>query len=408
MDPVSERVRAQYEQFPYPHHPVDERAPFVMAASYELAQYARTRRLAPHGGKRALIAGCGTGFELHATAAINPDFGEVIGVDFSEASLAVARERLQHHGIGNARAQWANLMDGSTLPDGPFDYIGSHGVLHHLADPAVGLRVLADRLAPGGVMAVMLYNGAGRWPLYQVRKALAAMGLDAMPQAEALPILKAMIKAAQPGTLLHMVTRGTVNDDYYAHDANLVDNLLHPQDLPFMIRDVPPWLAAAGLEFLEMADEARWRLGAIVDARCAPFYQRLRGLSGLEQLVVVEGLNPLANTEMIFWACKAGAVEATWAFDESFFASSQWALSPPFARYATIASNGAGRIVDWPLFYPNGQAFWPGDWQQRMLDRLRQAPLSGAEILAAVAAPLKSDVLKWFQLWENDRVVLRV
>ncbi len=408
LDPVSARVKAQYERFPYPHHPVEERAPFAMAAAFELAQYARVRHLIPHQGKRALVAGCGTGYELHATAAINPDFSEVIGVDFSEASLAVARKRLEFHGMKHARVAWANLLDGATLPDGPFDYIGSHGVLHHLADPAVGLQHLADRLAPGGVMAIMLYNGAGRWPLYQVRKGFAAMGLDAVPPEEALPILKAMIKAAQPGTLLHMVTHGAVNDDYYSHDANLVDNLLHPQDLPFMIKDVPPWLEAAGLEFLEMADESRWRLLPIVDPRCSEFYGRLGTVTGLDQLAIVEAMHPFGNTEMIFWACRKGEIEARWDFDKFGFVNGRWTLCPLFQRYGTVAPNGPNRSIDWPLFYPTGQAFWPFDWQQRVLDELSGQALSGHEILSMLPPALEAAAMKWFASWERDRVVLRL
>lgn len=415
MDEVSAKVKAQYERFPYPHHPVD--APvegLAMAASFELAQYARTRRLVPHAGKRALIAGCGTGFELHATAVINPDFGEVVGVDFSEASLAVARQRIAHHGLTTCRVQAGDLMDATTLPAGPFDYIGSHGVLHHLADPLVGLKNVAALLAPGGVMAIMLYNSAGRWPLYQVRKGLKAMGLDALPQAEALPVLKAMIRSAEPDTLLHLVTRGPVNDDYYAHDANLVDNLLHPQDVPFSVRDVPPWLAGAGLEFLEMADEARWRLLPIVDPRCGEFYSRVKDLDGVDQLAVIEALHPLANTEMIFWAARRGEADARWDFDKFTFISARWTLCPTFARFAHVGDRAAMgndqalKLVDWPLFFPTGQAVWPADWQHALLERLGAGGLSGHEILSALPAQVEAEVLKWFASWERDRVVLRI
>src|ERR1700729_3266993 len=44
-----------------------------------------------------------------------------------------------------------------SMPIGEFDYIDCTGVLHHLPDPAAGMRALASVLEPDGGMGVMLY-----------------------------------------------------------------------------------------------------------------------------------------------------------------------------------------------------------------------------------------------------------
>jgi hypothetical protein len=36
------------------------------------------------------------------------------------------------------------------------------GVLHHTPDPVKGLRALAERLRPGGIMHIFVYSALGR------------------------------------------------------------------------------------------------------------------------------------------------------------------------------------------------------------------------------------------------------
>jgi len=417
VDEVSARVRAQYEEYPYPHWPV-ETVPeqLSIAASYTLARYELNHRLAVPDGKRALIAGCGTGFELHATAAYNPGYAEIIGVDFAEASLKVARQRVAFHQLGNCRVLRADLLKPETLPAGPFDYIGSHGVLHHLADPAQGLRHLAARLAPDGIMAIMLYNRIGRWPLYQAREALRLLGLYEKPLAQQVSVLRSMIASAQPGSLFNIITSGDHNTEYYRHDTNLVDNFLHANDQPLSVGELPAFLAAAGLEFLGMADQSRWRLATTMHPSCQPFYEAARGLPGLAQLGVIEALNPFNNTEMIFWACHLDQATAPWQFTPTSFRAERWQVNPVFARHAVVTSESRSgetvRVVEWPLFFPTQRALWPDSWQHKILTSIWHAPKSGEELLAAIppAGGLGEGEghVKWLASWERDRVILRV
>jgi len=51
-------------------------------------------------GLRVLDAGCGTGDTAVAIAAANPTI-EVVGIDLSETSLALARAQADQRGVGN-------------------------------------------------------------------------------------------------------------------------------------------------------------------------------------------------------------------------------------------------------------------------------------------------------------------
>lgn len=97
--------------------------------------------------RRALDFGCGIG---HATPLLLDQLGatEVIGVDVSARSLAVARER-----YGSERAKF--MAPDEALATGPFDLAFTNGVFHHipLAERAGALRLIFNALIPGGIFA---------------------------------------------------------------------------------------------------------------------------------------------------------------------------------------------------------------------------------------------------------------
>ena len=68
--------------------------------------------------------------------------GSVTWLDRSGAARQVAEARAAARRLDNIRFEAGSLLEleGSGL--GPFDYIDCCGVLHHLPDPAAGLRAL--------------------------------------------------------------------------------------------------------------------------------------------------------------------------------------------------------------------------------------------------------------------------
>ena len=92
---------------------------------------------------RILDAGCGSGRNMVELAR----YGEVTGVELSEASVALARER--HAG---------EVVAGSVLDmpfaDGTFDLAVSLDVIEHLDDDHAALRELRRVVRPGGALLV--------------------------------------------------------------------------------------------------------------------------------------------------------------------------------------------------------------------------------------------------------------
>lgn len=97
--------------------------------------------------RRVLDFGCGIG---HATPLLLDRLGaaEVVGVDVSTRSLAVARER-----YGSDRTHFMAPED--ALGTGPFDLAFTNGVFHHIPprDRPAAVRTVWDALRPGGIFA---------------------------------------------------------------------------------------------------------------------------------------------------------------------------------------------------------------------------------------------------------------
>ena len=112
------------------------------------------RLLAGLSGEQALDLGCGTG---HLALRVAPRFRRVVGVDHSEAMLAVARGNAAAAGHANIEFRHADIGEAmQSLPAAHFDLVGAVGFLHHLAPEALQPLLAACRrcLAANGRIAV--------------------------------------------------------------------------------------------------------------------------------------------------------------------------------------------------------------------------------------------------------------
>ncbi len=161
QDKVSEAVREQYEEYPYPRWDV----PFKGIYNRKI----EGRFI----GKKAkiLIAGTGTGQEAIELAFGFPD-AEITGVDLSRTSLAYGIMRARQLGITNLTFYQADINELGTIGQ-TFDYIASSGVLHHMKDPEAGWEVLHGLLKPGGLMRIALYSRMARVSVKQAWKVIA-------------------------------------------------------------------------------------------------------------------------------------------------------------------------------------------------------------------------------------------
>jgi len=240
-DHVSRRVRQQYEENPYPRwvHVAGQVVPVSidqylrdMFPAAPLTLLDKTEEL------ETLVAGCGTGW--HAIELTQKFRGaRVLAVDLSATSLAFAKRSTPVRLIdGIDYAQGDILKLGSLART--FDVIDASGVLHHMADPMQGWRILLALLRPGGLMHVGLYSELGRRDVVKARAFIAERGLGATP---------AEIRVARQ-ELLEMPLRSLVRFSDFFTTSECRDLLFHVQEERVTIPAIKNFLAEENLRFL--------------------------------------------------------------------------------------------------------------------------------------------------------------
>jgi SAM-dependent methyltransferase len=250
-DGVSAKVRAQYEESPYPRWGSIARRPARKLAEVvgELFPAVKPESI-PAPPHRVLVAGCGTG--RHALAvAFRYAEADILAIDLSRASLAYAMRRARELGVDNIRFRQADIL-GLGAIDERFELIESSGVLHHMEDPEAGWRVLADLLKPGGFIKLGLYSAPGRRTIAAGREFVAARGFAAT--AQGIRAARQAIRALDSGD----PARKAADELDFASLSGCRDLLFHVREQSFTLDEIGQATRRLGLEFLgfEIADEA--------------------------------------------------------------------------------------------------------------------------------------------------------
>ena len=229
-DEVSRAVRQQYEENPYPR--------WVMGRA--AGPIARHDAGPPGPIPDVLIAGCGTGLSAIALAR-QLRHARILAIDLSLASLSYAKRMAQTFGVTGIEFAQADILRLGAIGR-QFDFIDASGVLHHLADPWQGWRVLLSLLRPGGTMQVGLYSELARPGVVAARALIAERGYR--PTAPDIRRCRQdIIAAADP--LLQSVVRTA---DFFT-TGECRDLLFHVQEHRIALPDIKSFLTANNLNF---------------------------------------------------------------------------------------------------------------------------------------------------------------
>lgn len=195
-----------------------------------------------------LIAGCGTGQQLFVAHDSYPG-ARLTALDLSRSSLAYARRQCEAAGVSVAEWRCIELLDVEDYPN-RYGVVECIGVLHHLTDPAAGLRALSAVTVPGGLLHAAVYSRRARAQVTALRAQLLAEGID--------------LAAMDVRTLRQALLRG----DYGAVDAALIqsvdfysasgcrDLLLNAHERVYDLPEFVAAAAAAGFDWLALSPPA--------------------------------------------------------------------------------------------------------------------------------------------------------
>jgi ubiquinone/menaquinone biosynthesis C-methylase UbiE len=181
-------------------------------------------RLSP--GDRVLELGCGTGDDSRALADLVGPEGEVVGIDASEAMIAVARRRTEGTGLP-VSFHVGDAMD-LGLPSESFDAVRCERLLIHVPDPAVVLGEMIRVVRPGGRVVVVdvdmdsLLVDLPDFDRHLLRRAVHGMA-DAMSTGQVGRQLPRRFREAK---LIEVTYRAAIISMPYAFVAHLVSGSL--------------------------------------------------------------------------------------------------------------------------------------------------------------------------------------
>jgi 2-polyprenyl-3-methyl-5-hydroxy-6-metoxy-1,4-benzoquinol methylase len=173
-DSVSLAVKQQYEENPYPRwmkaSPVGKPTT-INAYLRQQIPLVDHHNVTNTTEAEVLIAGCGTG--QHSIETARQFRGvRVLAIDLSLTSLCYAKRKTRDLALKNIEYAQADILQLESIGR-TFDVIEASGVLHHLADPMAGWRVLLSILRPGGFMRLGLYSKLARQDLHAARNFIA-------------------------------------------------------------------------------------------------------------------------------------------------------------------------------------------------------------------------------------------
>ncbi len=255
-------VKAQYEAMPYPpRDPSDERARLVRTWLDDLAMinhYCFAGKATFRDGFRVLVAGGGTGDStIFLAEQLRDSDAEIVHLDFSSASLAIAQERAAARALQNIRWINGSMLNLSGLEVGKFDYINCVGVLHHLVDPDAGLNALLAVLKDGGAMGLMVYAAYGRTGVYQMQSLMRLINTDETTHSGQIANTHQILDCIPP---TNWFKRGeALYGDHRNGDAGIYDLLLHSQDRAYTVGQLYEWLVDKHELNIEFTDVERGR-----------------------------------------------------------------------------------------------------------------------------------------------------
>jgi SAM-dependent methyltransferase len=267
MDDVTRQVSEMYTKFPYPSPQGHGRK---LKELLNLLKLFSLENRYDFKGKRVLDAGTGTGHRLIEAARSFPQT-HFVAVDISEVPLAIARQATTHEGVQNIDFRLCNIMEDDQIL-GTFEVILSMGVIHHLSNPAHGLRILTRHLSDDGMVFLYVYGKHGARERMRRKQIVSLLnGKDRQNFEQGIRLVKELgFDSFDYGWNLNF-------DDTESRDALIVDSYLNVNETLFDVDGLFDLMRESGLHSFSIYGLTFEKRGGLFDTRYARTMETIAG-----------------------------------------------------------------------------------------------------------------------------------
>ena len=317
---INQAVANLYNTYPFPPDPLSDLEPpgynwrwsWTAAYSFCTGMKPKTQEI------RILDAGCGTGSGTDYLIHLNPE-AEVTAIDLSEKALSVAKERCQRSGVIAKHAKpvkFFNLkLEEATQLEGEFDFVNCVGVLHHLPEPEKGIKAIAEKLKPEGILHIFVYAELGRWEITLMQKAIALLQGDKRGDYRDGVKVGREIFANLPENNRILQQEKKLWSLENHRDESFADMYVHPQEIDYNVETLFDLIEASGLDFVGFSNPKYWQLDRLV-GESDELMSRAENLSDRELYRLIELLDP-SLTHYEFFLAKPPLLQSDWSDDDT-------------------------------------------------------------------------------------------
>jgi SAM-dependent methyltransferase len=252
------QVKDHYEDYPYPYRdPEEESARLLMCAGDDLNEinhWLFKGKETFNNNFRILVAGGGTGdASTYYAEQLKGKNAEIVYLDFSEASMKIAKRRAEIRGATNVKFIHDSILNIPNLNLGKFDLINCFGCLHHLESPDEGLKILRSCLKDTGGMHLMVYGKYGRTGVYQMQEIMRMVNENVDSRAQEVANTK-IIMSNMPATNWFIRGQELISDHVNYGDIGIYDLFLHKQDRAYSVPELFEYVRKNDLNFISYSE----------------------------------------------------------------------------------------------------------------------------------------------------------
>ncbi len=317
---ISAAVAKLYDTYPFPPDPLLDQPPpgYNWRWNWLTAYAFCTGRKPAQQDIRILDAGCGSGVGTEYLVHLNPQ-AQVMGIDLSAGTLAVAQERCRRSGADRVEFRQLSLFDADQVP-GEFDLINCVGVLHHTPDPIRGIQALAKKLAPGGLMHIFVYGELGRWEIKLMQQAIALLqGNKRGDYRDGVQVGRQIFAALPENNRLVRREKDRWSIENH-RDECFADMYVHPQEIDYNIETLFELIDASGLEFVGFSNPKVWQLERLL-AKAPDLMERAATLTDRQRYRLIELLDPETIAHYEFFLARPPLTRFDWSSDAALLAA---------------------------------------------------------------------------------------